>query len=213
MLCTRWSKGFGSSLTRPLPGSNCSRRCRRTAGGSESGHSWCDWSQYDEAKAARDAILFQMEDKKLRRKIIAEDPGLQEVIKLGIANEQAAKVADRFKPKPEHEAPKSRIAALEEQVRALKKSAGKEGGQRLPCRTCTRQTHGEGKCRALTATCHACQKVGHYKGSKASSMSGKGKAEVNAVESDSEQEAEDSDVESMKRVTEEQVCASKTEQA
>ena len=75
----------------------------------------CDWSQDDEAKAARDAILFQMEDKKLRRKIITEDPGLQEVIKLGIiANEQAAKVADRFKPKLEHEAPKTRIAALED---------------------------------------------------------------------------------------------------
>ena len=37
----------------------------------------CDWSQYDESKAARDAILFQMEDRKIRRKIIAEDPGLQ----------------------------------------------------------------------------------------------------------------------------------------
>ena len=43
-------------------------------------------------------------------------------------------------------------------------------------------------------------------------MSGKGKAVVNAVGSDSEQEATDSDVESMNRVTEEQVCASKTEQ-
>ena len=76
----------------------------------------CDWSQYDESKAARDAILFQMEVQKLKRKIIAEDPGLQEVIKMGIANEQAAKVADRFKPKPEHEAPKTRIAALEEDM-------------------------------------------------------------------------------------------------
>ena len=111
----------------------------------------CDWSQYDEAKASRDAILFQLEDKKLRRKIIAEDPGLQEVIKLGIiANEQEAKVADRFKPKLEHEAPKTRIAALEEQVRALKKSAGQGGGQKPPsCRTCTRHTHGEGKCSHL----------------------------------------------------------------
>ena len=82
-----------------------------------------DWSQYDKSKAARDAILFQMEDKKLRRKIIAEDPALQEVIKLGIANEQSVKVVDRFKPKLEQEAPKTRIAALEERVRALTKSA------------------------------------------------------------------------------------------
>ena len=85
----------------------------------------CDWNQYDESKAARDAILFQMDDKKLRRKIIAEDPALQEVIKLGIANEQAAKTADRFKPKPEQEAPKTRIAALEERVRAVEKEETK----------------------------------------------------------------------------------------
>ena len=146
----------------------------------------CDWSQYDKSKAARDAILFQMEDKKLRRKIIAEDPALQEVIKLGIANEQSVKVVDRFKPKLEQEAPKTRIAALEEQVQALAKSAAPGGGKKTPsCTTCTRPTHGEGKCRALTATCHACNKVGYYKGSKACTKSGKGKAVVNAVESDS----------------------------
>ena len=59
----------------------------------------------------------------------------------------------------------------------------------------------------MTATCHACNKVGHYKGS------GKGKAVVNAVENDSEQGKTDSDVESTNRVTEEQVRASKTDQA
>ena len=57
----------------------------------------------------------------------------------------------------------------------------------------------------MTATCHACNKVGHYKGSKACTKSGKGKAVVNAVENDSEQGKTDSDVESANRVTEEQV--------
>ena len=175
----------------------------------------CDWTNYDKSKAARDAILFQMEDKKLRRKIIAEDPALPEVIKLGIANEQAAKVADRFKTKTEQEAPKTRIAALEEQVRALAKSAPPGGGRKktsISCMTCTRPTHGEGKCRALTATCHACNKVGHYKGSKACTKSGKGKASVNAVESDTEQGETDSEAESVNRVVEEQVRASQTDQ-
>ena len=78
--------------------------------------------------------------------------------------------------------------------------------------TCTRPTHGEGKCRALTATCHACNKVGHYKGSKACTKSGKGKAVVNAVESDTEQEDTDSEAESVGRVVEEQVRASQTDQ-
>ena len=76
----------------------------------------CDWATYNKSKAFRDAILFQMEGNKLRRRVIAEDTALTEMIKLGIANEQAVKVADRFKPKLEHEAPKTRIAALEEQV-------------------------------------------------------------------------------------------------
>jgi hypothetical protein len=146
----------------------------------------CDWANYDKSMAARDAIIFQMEDKKLHRKIIAEDPALQEVIKLGIANEQAVKAADRFKPKVEQEAPQTRIAVLEEQVRALGKS-GAPGGKKLTsCQTCTRPTHGEGKCRALTTTCHACKKVDHYKASKACTKSGRGKSTVNAVESEAE---------------------------
>ena len=115
----------------------------------------CDWTGYDQSKAARDAILFQMEDKKLRRKIIAEDPALPAVLKLGIANEQAVKVADRFKPRHDQEKPKERIAALEEQVRALSKSAPPGGAKKktgTTCTTCTRPTHGEGRCRAVTAT-------------------------------------------------------------
>ena len=60
--------------------------------------------------------------------------------------------------------------------------------------------------RGSVATCHACQMVGHYKGSKACSKSGKGKAVVNAVGNYSQQEV----TESANSVTEEQVCASKT---
>ena len=48
----------------------------------------CDWTAYDKSKAARDAMLFQMDDSKIRRKVIAENQPLAEVIKLGIANEQ-----------------------------------------------------------------------------------------------------------------------------
>ena len=173
----------------------------------------CDWANYDKSMAARDAILFQMEDKKLRRKVIAEDPALTEVIKLGIANEQAVRVADKFKTKPEKEAPQTRIAALEEQVRALGRPGGTGRKRSGKCTTCTRPTHGEGKCRALTATCHECKKIGHFKGSQACSKSGKGKAKVNAVESEGELEDTASETESVGRVVEEQVRYSQSEQA
>ena len=36
----------------------------------------CDWENYNAQRAARDAILFQLDDKKLRKKIIAEDTPL-----------------------------------------------------------------------------------------------------------------------------------------
>ena len=173
----------------------------------------CDWTNYDRSMAARDAILFQMEDKKLRRKVIAEDPALTEVIKLGIANEQAVRVADRFRTKPEKEAPQPRIAALEEQVRALSRPGATAGKKLKKCTTCTRPTHGEGKCRALTETCHACKKVGHFKGSQVCTKSGKGKLGVNAVKSDSELEDTTSEAESVGRVEEEQVRSSQMGQA
>ena len=68
-----------------------------------------------------------MDDKKLPKKIIAEDPALQEVDKLGTSSEQVAKAADRIKPKQEQEAPKNHIAALDSQ--GLQQSAeGRPGG-------------------------------------------------------------------------------------
>ena len=61
----------------------------------------CDWTNYDKSMAAQDAILFRMEDKKLRKKVITEDPALPEVIRLGIAELQAVRVVNRFKTKSE----------------------------------------------------------------------------------------------------------------
>ena len=75
--------------------------------------------------AAQDTILFRMDDKKLRKKVIAEDPAMPEVIKMGIAEEQVVRVVNRFKTKPAMDDPPSRIAALEEQIRALAKSGEK----------------------------------------------------------------------------------------
>ena len=171
----------------------------------------CDWTGYDRVKAARDAILFQMDDSKLRRKIIAEDQKLSEVIKLGIANEQAVKVADRIKPKQEQEAPRSRIAALEEQVRALARTGGpKQDLKKKECMTCTNPTHGEGKCKAKLATCFACERKGHFKGSKA--CKGQGQSKVRAVSQEVEEQDTNSEAESVGRV-EELVRASQEDKA
>ena len=49
----------------------------------------CNFEGYDSKSAARDAILFQTSDVKLRKKVLAEDYGLDETIKLGLAHEQS----------------------------------------------------------------------------------------------------------------------------
>ena len=56
----------------------------------------CDWQTYGKENAARDAILYQMEDVKVKKKILAENTPLEQVIKLGIASEQANKNAARL---------------------------------------------------------------------------------------------------------------------
>ena len=58
----------------------------------------CDWMGYDRVKAARDALMYQMDDAKLRNKVIVKDQPLEQVIRMAIANEQAGKVADQIKP-------------------------------------------------------------------------------------------------------------------
>ena len=43
----------------------------------------CDWSEYDENSAARDAILFQTNDQKLRKKILAENMNYEQTVAWG----------------------------------------------------------------------------------------------------------------------------------
>ena len=51
----------------------------------------CIWMGYGAKQAARDALLFQTDDIKLQRKIIAEDLDYDSVIKYGLAFEQGNK--------------------------------------------------------------------------------------------------------------------------
>ena len=50
----------------------------------------CDFNGYTKEKAARDAIIFQTSDTKLRKKALAEDTDLDELVKLGLANKHTA---------------------------------------------------------------------------------------------------------------------------
>ena len=56
----------------------------------------CTFDNYTKDKAARDAILFQTSDVKLQKKVLAEDTELEDMVKLGLANEHTATKLDQM---------------------------------------------------------------------------------------------------------------------
>ena len=53
----------------------------------------CDFIGYNAKQSARDAILFQTSSTKLRKRILAEDLDLDDVVRMGLAMEQSNRKA------------------------------------------------------------------------------------------------------------------------
>ena len=85
----------------------------------------CDWRNYDEKHACRDALLYQTDDTSLQKKIIAENLSYEDTIKAGISREQGAKKVERINK----QASDDRVRQLEEDVRALKAGGKVEQGE------------------------------------------------------------------------------------
>ena len=181
----------------------------------------CDFTGYSREKAARDAILYQTSNEKLRKRILAEDSNLETVIKLGLAYEQSASKASAMTTGRETEV--SRIRRLEGEVARLQSQSGKTKSalketdtQSSKCQTCGpgSRPHPGKPCRGLEVECYACRKTGHFKGAlvcKGKPAKKPGKGKVRKVESESEleeTESESSDTDGVGRVTE-RVAAAK----
>ena len=165
----------------------------------------CVWAGYDAKMAASDAILQQCDDKKLQKRIIAENLTFEHIIKMGVAMEQGNRKVDRMNKGGKED----RVAQLEEKVRKLQASPG-FGKVRPPgtakCSTCTRAAHTAGKCPGLSMECYTCHKKGHMKNSKACKMRG-GKEKVDQVHaSDTEDTDSDESVNTVVEHSTETVC-------
>ena len=73
---------------------------------------------YDAKAAPTDAILYQMDDKNLMKKIISEDSSYDDTVQYGLAMEQGARKVEQTRGCMSGKK-ENCIAALEEQVRAL----------------------------------------------------------------------------------------------
>jgi hypothetical protein len=149
----------------------------------------CVWTGYDTKMAASDALLQQCDDKKLQKRIIAENLSFDNIVKMGMAMEQGTKKVDRMNKHGKDD----RVAQLEETVRTLQAGGGKVRPLgKTSCSTCTRANHPPGKCPGLTMECYTCRKKGHMKNSKACKKSGDKKEKVDQVHA-SDTEDTDSD--------------------
>ena len=103
----------------------------------------CVWAGYDAKMAASDALLQQCDDKKLQKRIIAENLSFEHIVKMGVAMEQGTRKVDRMNKQGKED----RVAQLEEKVRALQAGGGKvRPPGKTSCSTCTRANHPPGKC-------------------------------------------------------------------
>ena len=123
-----------------------------------------DWTGYEAETAAVDAMIMQTSSQKLREKALQESPSYQEMVKLGIGQEQARIKAGVM---PESETAEA-TRALQEEVRKLKQQIRVSKGQgeevkRERCKNCMLdRCRGGDKCPAKEKTCNKCDGVGHF---------------------------------------------------
>ena len=122
-----------------------------------------DWDGYNAEVAAVDAIVMQTKSTKLQQKAIQDNPSYEELVKLGISQEQAKKKADSLR---DGECEKTRV--LETQVRKLKLKLNKErdkrqGDEERKCKKCLLARYEGGKqCPAKARNCDRCGELGHF---------------------------------------------------
>ena len=122
----------------------------------------CDFSNYTEAEAARDAILFNTSNNKLQQKILTENLDYDAAVKYGLSNEQSRKKIKKINEAKAGDKVEdaNRISRLEKDVEKMKTK------KKPRCKTCSRQH--EGVCFATKGnkTCFDCGETGHWKGAQ-----------------------------------------------
>ena len=124
----------------------------------------CSFDDYDVNAAARDAILFQTSDSRLRKKVLAEDYGLEETVKLGLAYEQTNTKAAAMGSNKDEKARSSVRRLVEEEVARLSLSPG-GSSEKVKCQTCSGKHKVGFNCPGKKCQkCFDCGEKGHFKG-------------------------------------------------
>ena len=124
----------------------------------------CNWDGYNTQAAARDAILYQTSDCKLRKKILADNLSYKDTILWGRAHEESGRKAKVV----EETSNKDKVRMLEERLGRLESTdtENEKYGKGKKCQTCPRYSHPPGKrCAGKDSDkCFTFNQPGHFKG-------------------------------------------------
>ena len=174
------------------------------AQGSQSFESWhtevykaaqlIDWTDYDAKKAAVDAIIMQTSSVKLQQKAIQENPTYEELVDLGISQEQAKKKSTKF-PEGDSET----VNRLKTENKRLKEKikTGSGGGRPKCPKCCSARCKGGSECFAEGKKCNKCTGLSHFAASK---LCPKNKKETTRRVSDAEDSGTEESGEEVHRI-------------
>ena len=164
-----------------------------------------DWTGYGAEQAAVDAIVMQTSSVKLQQRAIQDNPTYDQLVNLGISQEQAKKKADGL-PDGEDDV----IKRLQQEVAQLKAKdrtpiPQPKGGESKPkCVKCCfkfcKDPGGSG-CLSESRKCNTCGKSGHFQSSKL--CQGKKKEKSGKIK---EAQESDSESETSSRIVEERTA-------
>ena len=123
-----------------------------------------DWTGYGAEQAAVDAIIMQTSSSKLQQRSLQENPTYQELVDLGISQEQARRKATKL-PDGDNEV----VNRLKDENKKLKDRLKKdqEGDKKKKCpKCCLAKCRGGSSCFAEGKTCNKCGGTSHFAASK-----------------------------------------------
>lgn len=172
--------------------------------GSQSFESWhtevykaaqlIDWTGYDAETAAVDAIIMQTSSSKLQQRAIQENPNYQELVDLGISQEQAKKKSTKL---PDGESETVNRLKMENKKLKDRIKTGSGGTKQKCAKCCILKCRGGSNCFAEGKKCNKCGGSGHFGLSK---LCPKNKTETTSRVSDAEDSGTDESTEEVDRI-------------
>ena len=126
-----------------------------------------EWTGYDADSATVDALVTQTSITKLQQRALQENPTYDELVQLGVSQEQAKKKAAKLPDGEKETVRRLQSKAKKTQPKGYTKKDKSDTAKKKGCEKCgIWKCTGGDSCFALGKSCNACKKTGHFAASK-----------------------------------------------